>query len=77
MSDTRELGELCCYCQRRYLTVYRIPDEGWERITGRKDGRGLLCPACCDALMKEAGLNPYWEATFDNYPTEMKGGDAF
>ena len=72
--DERELGEKCMNCGLRYSTIYRVPDDIWERITGRSDGSGLLCPRCCDALARDKGIILYWEAAEGEYPTRINNG---
>ena len=62
------MSEFCQNCEGYYDTVYRVPDGIWERLTGHIDGRGLLCPACCDLLARRAGLELYWEAAVGEYP---------
>jgi len=44
--DPREDGELCIDCRRRYLDVYKVPDEEWRAVTGWEHPAGLLCPEC-------------------------------
>ena len=62
------MSEVCQNCECCYDTVFRVPDDVWERLTGHIDDRGLLCPACCDLLARRAGLELYWEATVGEYP---------
>jgi len=64
-------AEICQLCGREYLIVYRLPDDIWERITGKKNG-GLLCPICADVLAREAGISLYWETTTNAFPTEKE-----
>ena len=58
-------GERCQCCGERYLTVYRLPDELWARITPRPEspGGGLLCPACADERARELGVLLVWSAS--------------
>jgi len=62
------MSEFCQNCEGYYDTVFRVPDDVWEKLTDRADGRGLLCPACCDLLARRAGLELYWEAAVGEYP---------
>ena len=62
------MSEVCQNCEGYYDTVYRMPDDVWEKLTGHADGGGLLCPACCDLLARRVGLELYWEAAIGEYP---------
>jgi hypothetical protein len=70
MSDIPNLpDESCDECGAHYDTVYRLPDLLWERISGRDDGGGKLCPACCDRIAREKGIELFWEALEDVHPS--------
>ena len=69
--DERELGEKCMNCGYRYLMVYRVPDSVWERVTGRTNGSGLLCPRCCDDIARKKGIWLFWEAAEGEFPTRV------
>lgn len=69
-----ECGERCQECGELYDAVYRVPDRIWWVITGRDDGGGLLCPACCDRMARDAGLILYWEAAVGEYPSLLIDG---
>ena len=62
------MSEFCQNCEGYYDTVFRVPDDVWERLTGHTDGAGLLCPACCELLARRVGLELYWEAAVGEYP---------
>lgn len=62
------MSELCQNCECYYDTVFRVPDDVWEKLIGHEGGRGLLCPTCCDLLARRAGLELYWEAAVGEYP---------
>ena len=64
-NDPRLRGEKCQQCGKRYLTIYALPDEIWEKIA---DGKNLLCPTCADKLAREAGIQLYWAAGQDFFP---------
>jgi len=69
LSDQTE-GERCNACGRRYLTVYRVPDDLWAKVTGRTDGGGTWCPACFEFIAKEKRYSLYWEARHGEFPLE-------
>lgn len=69
---TDYLGETCNQCKRRYLTIYQLPDSLWTKVTGNKNGEGLLCPDCCDRLARENGIILYWAATEDDFPRKQR-----
>lgn len=72
MTDIPDLPpESCDECGAHYETVYNLPDHLWRRISGHDDGAGKLCPACCDRLAREAGIELFWEAADGAYPTEL------
>jgi hypothetical protein len=62
--DPRELGEQCDFCGQRYLAVYSVPDEVWQRIKmpAKPVGAGLLCPTCADFRARRAGIFLEWTA---------------
>ena len=62
MIDVREFGEKCQKCGSRYLTVYYVSDDLWQRVTGIKDGSGLYCPNCFDKMAREKHIELYWTA---------------
>lgn len=70
---SREEGEKCHRCGTRYLTVYRTPDDVWEKIRPNKNDPngdlygGLLCPMCADQLAMGHGITLYWEASVDDW----------
>lgn len=51
-------GEICQNCNRTYKTIYRVPDEIWEEVTGQKEG--LLCISCFDQLASVKGFKLLW-----------------
>jgi len=68
--DERELGEKCQVCERRYLTVYRVPDSVWAKIGPKRPGSGgLLCPECADFLARREGITLYWSAKPNRFPS--------
>jgi len=69
--DIRKKGELCRFCDKRYLTVWRAPDYLWEKMTGIKNGSGLMCPKCFDELARKEGIELYWECREDEFPTRQ------
>ena len=68
------LFEKCDNCHRLYETVYRVPDLVWEAVSKKKDGAGMLCIQCCDAIAREKGAGLWWEARIGRYPTEVPEG---
>lgn len=62
------MGEHCDNCGGEYLTVYRLPDTIWAKITGRANG--LLCPECADSLARDKGVELYWEAAVNKFPID-------
>ena len=76
MSDQTE-GERCSACGRPYLTIYRVPDDIWAKVTGRTDGGGTWCPTCFEFVATEKGYSLYWEARHGEFPLEaVKARDA-
>lgn len=69
------MTELCQNCECYYDTVYRVPDAVWLKLTGQNDGGGLLCPACCDLLARQAGIELFWEAGIAEYPITATAPD--
>lgn len=67
-----EEGERCNACGRLYLTVYRVPDDLWAKVTGRTDGGGTWCPTCFGFIASEKGYSLYWEATDADFPTALE-----
>ena len=68
-------GEYGQRCGRVYDNVYRVPDDVWAKIApspvdGWKAG-GLLCPPCAERRAHEAGINLWWEAAVDDFPTAV------
>jgi len=63
--DERELGELCEECELRYLTVWRVPNDIWEFVSGHIDGSGLLCPSCFETKARGLDLILCWECSPD------------
>ena len=55
-------GEKCQHCGKRYLISYDVSNKLWERVTGIKDGSGIFCPKCFDAMALEFGITLRWEA---------------
>jgi hypothetical protein len=39
-------GEFCNDCGVRQQLVWRAPDPLWKRVSGSRDGEGILCPNC-------------------------------
>jgi len=64
-------GEKCNNCEKRYLTVYRVPDAVWQNIHP-KSPAGLLCPECCDEIVRNLGSCLYWEAELGQFSTEKR-----
>ena len=56
--------EKCEMCGKRYEEVYDVPDWMWKKVTGKKNGSGLLCMSCFDIKARANHLLPYW--TCDN-----------
>jgi len=75
--DDPDGGEHCMRCKQLYTTVYRVPDNIWEEISGRRDGGGSLCPTCADRIAAEFGFSLYWEAGEDEFPGEEGIKDRF
>ena len=69
MSDQTE-SERCNACGRPYLTIYRVPDDIWAKVTGRTDGGGTWCPTCFEFVATEKGYSLYWEARHGEFPLE-------
>ena len=67
--DIRDNGELCSFCKKRYLTVWRCSDKLWEKIEGIIS-KALICPECFDRIMREKGINLYWECAEEEFPIE-------
>ncbi len=64
-SGTLKEHEECDYCGALYATIYRLPDDIWDRIKP-EDRFGvyeLICPKCADKLARKNGIYLYWEAT--------------
>ena len=69
-TDSKKLeGEKCDKCGKRYLTVYRVPDSVWENVHPHSPA-GLLCPECCDEVVRGLGSILYWEAELGRFPTD-------
>lgn len=64
-------GEHCQNCGRSYATVYHLPDDVWKRISPKGNEGGLLCPPCAAAAAYDAGINLWWEAAENEYPTAV------
>ena len=41
---------ICENCKHIYNYDYSVPDEDWKEVTGIKDGSGIICLECFDAL---------------------------
>ncbi|HSH24583.1 MAG TPA: hypothetical protein VLA13_03490 [Massilibacterium sp.] len=54
-------GEICQNCNRMYKTIYHMPDDIWQEITGKEDGSGLLCIECADQLARVKGYKLLWK----------------
>ena len=70
-------GETCTRCGQAYTTVYRIPDEIWAYVTGWYNSQGLLCPICIDSMARDIGIELYWEARQDRFPTDREEDPLF
>jgi len=75
-SGTQELkpSEECDYCGALYNTIYRLPDDIWDRIK-HDDKRGvfeLICPKCADKLARRNGIYLYWEGTEGNWASPIE-----
>jgi hypothetical protein len=57
-------GETCEVCGKKYLTVWKVSDDLWSRVTGHPDS-GLMCPRCFDNRAWEEGIELYWECGED------------
>ncbi len=66
--------EVCQRCGQPYATVYRVQNHLWERITGRSDGGGVLCPTCLDSAARQQGMTLYWQACEDEFPEPPGSG---
>jgi hypothetical protein len=52
------VGERCEVCNLRSPFAWVSPDDLWEQVTGRKDGK--LCPYCFNRTALEKGVRLYW-----------------
>ena len=69
-ADSKKLeGEKCDKCGKRYLTVYRVPDSVWQNVHPHSPA-GLLCPECCDEVVRDTGNTLYWEAELGQFPID-------
>jgi hypothetical protein len=62
-------GEKCQSCNKFYEIIYRIPNNLWKKISGKKDGSGLLCIECLDKIARKKGMYLYWVGTIKKFPT--------
>ncbi len=67
--QNKEEDERCDRCGKRYSTVYQVSDQVWQNLHMRAPD-GLLCPTCCDSVVKDLGSVLYWEAEPGQFPTE-------
>jgi len=65
-----EEGEHCQNCGKSYLTIYRVPDKIWKKITPKKEEGGLLCIECADKGARKLGINLYWDACVGKWSEE-------
>ena len=66
--------ETCQDCEKKYSTIYTIPNEVWVKITPKLGEAGLLCIECADKRAAKIGINLYWNAGIDKYPKNQIGG---
>ena len=62
-------GEVCQSCSHPYDTVYHVPDSVWARMLPDKAPGGLLCIPCAIRISKEKGIELWWEAAQNDFPT--------
>jgi len=62
-------GEHCQVCGRSYATCYQVPDNVWRRISPKGNEGGLLCPPCAATRAHELGIDLWWEAAVNDFPT--------
>lgn len=62
-------GETCDACGRRYLVIYRVPNDVWSLIAPKQDELGehlehqfggLLCVDCAWTRARELGITLYF-----------------
>jgi len=61
--------ERCQECGRYVEQVWQAPNDIWEKVTGIKDGSGILCINCFNAKAEAQRVFLYWECREDRYPT--------
>lgn len=61
--------EHCDVCGFPYQTVWRVSDTIWEQVIGDLN-INLICPSCFDVIAREIGLELFWEASINEYPTD-------
>ena len=58
-------GEHCRSCKKLYHEVYEVSDELWKKVTGWKNGEGLLCLECFTKLALQKGVHIFWRGEND------------
>jgi len=67
--DAKPSGEVCQSCGRAYDTVYHVPDSVWARLLPNKAPAGLLCIPCAIRIAGEKGIDLWWDAAENDFPT--------
>ena len=61
-------SEKCDICGKHYETVYRVPDEVWEKISHKENGAGMLCIEHADYFARELGIELFFSAGIGEFP---------
>ena len=61
--------ERCESCEHLYSSVWRAPDEIWNKVTGITDGSGLYCVDCFSEIAEQKNIILYWECQMGEFST--------
>lgn len=59
-------GEYCRKCYKLYHEVYEVSDKLWKKVTGWKNGEGLLCIECFTKIAFGKGIAIFWKGKEDS-----------
>jgi len=61
--------EKCHECKKEYSEVWACSDDLWAIVSGRHDGRGLVCMKCFEKMANDKNITLYWECGAFHLPS--------